>query len=97
MGLTRGYAMAHHRLPLVSHKNILWDLTESTSVRHPDEYHNMFLWRHRKNTAFDLITAHTPISAQSSNFSQCTFIYFFIKTYVVDTHLICLDKSRQFK
>ena len=34
------------------------------------------------HTVFDLITAHTPISALSSNlvfFSQCTFIYFFIK------------------
>ena len=31
------------------------------------------------NTVFDLITAHTPISAQSSNsivFSQCTFFVY---------------------
>ena len=31
------------------------------------------------------------------NYNQITYIYFFIKTYVVDTHLNCLDKSRQFK
>ena len=45
---------------------------------------------------FDLITAHAPISAQSSLCSQCTFICFVIKkTYVVGTHLNCLDKSVQ--
>ena len=32
------------------------------------------------------------------DYNQCTFIYFFMKkTYVVGTHLNCLDKSRQFK
>ena len=51
---------------------------------------------------FDLITAHTPISALSSNFmaSDCSLwniIYCFIIAYVVCTHLNCLDKSRQFK
>ena len=53
-------------------------------------------------TVFDPITAHAPISAQSNknlkDYNQCTFIYFFMKkTYVVGTHLNCLDKSRQFK
>ena len=39
----------------------------------------------RVYTVFDLSTAHTPISAlsqailQSSNYSQCTFFYFFKK------------------
>ena len=60
--------------------------------------------RNKKSlTVFDSITAHAPISAvkQFSNlkdYNQCTFIYFFMKkTYVVGTHLNCLDKSRQFK
>ena len=40
-----------------------------------------------KNTVFDLITAHTPISAQSRNSIA----------YVVGTHLNCIDLSMQFK
>ena len=53
------------------------------------------------STVFDLITTHTHISAQSSNFLvirlQAVTIYFFMKAYAVGTHLICLDKSRLFK
>ena len=49
------------------------------------------------STVFDLITAHTPISAQSSNSVDFRlqpvyfFVYFFIKAYVVGTHLNCID------
>ena len=56
-----------------------------------------------KNTVFDLITAHTPISAQSRNSvvfrlqPMYFFLYFFTKAYVVGTHLNCIDKSMQFK
>ena len=52
---------------------------------------------------FDLITAHTPISAQSRNpvvfrlQPVYFFLYFFTKAYVVGTHLNCIDKSMQFK
>ena len=48
-------------------------------------------------TVFDLITAQTPISTQSSNSVQfqittCVhFVYFFIKAYVVATNLNCID------
>ena len=62
------------------------------------------LFNETKFTVLDLITAHTHISAQSSNFKvvmiQPIFffcMYFFIKAYVVGTHLNCLDKSRQFR
>ena len=54
-------------------------------------------------TEFDLITAHTPISEQSSCYmvfrlqSVYFFIHFFIKAYVVGTYLNCLNKLRQFK
>ena len=49
-------------------------------------------------TVFDLITAHTPISAQSSNITASIFfLYFFTKAYVVGTHLNCIDLSMQFK
>ena len=54
-------------------------------------------------TVFDLITAHTPISAQSRNSVDFRlqpvyfFLYFFTKAYVVGTHLNCIDKSMQFK
>ena len=53
-------------------------------------------------TVFDLITAHISKSAQSSNsglqITACVvFIYFFIKAYVVGTHLNCIDLSMQFK
>ena len=55
----------------------------------------------KQSTVFDLITTHTPIRAQSSNFLvirlQAVTIYFFVKAYAVGTHLICLDKSRLFK
>ena len=55
-----------------------------------------------RNTVFNLITAHSPISAQSSNFlvSRLQSVYFyllFLKAHVVGTHLNCLDLSRQFK
>ena len=58
----------------------------------PDSQHNLF----------DLITAHTPISAVEKFRSlQITasvlFLYFFIKAYVVGTHLNCIDLSMQFK
>ena len=54
-------------------------------------------------TVFDLITAHTPIRAQSRNSVGFRlqpvyfFLYFFTKAYVVGTHLNCIDKSMQFK
>ena len=54
-------------------------------------------------TIFNLITAHTPISAQSRNSVVFRlqpvyfFLYFFTKAYVVGTHLNCIDKSMQFK
>ena len=49
-------------------------------------------------TVFDLINAHTPISAQSSNITASIFsLYFFTKAYVVGTHLNCIDLSMQFK
>ena len=53
-------------------------------------------------TVFDLITAHTPISAVKKFRSlQITasvlFLYFFIKAYVVGTHLNYIDLSMQFK
>ena len=48
-------------------------------------------------TVFDLITAHTPISAQSSNITASIFsLYVFTKAYVVGTHLNCIDLM-QFK
>ena len=50
------------------------------------------------NTVFDLITAHAPISTQSSNLVVIrlitTNVLLFTKTYVVGTHLNCLDMSR---
>ena len=53
------------------------------------------------HTVFNLITAHTPISTQSSNSvvfrCQCIFVYFFIKACVVGTHLNCIYLSIQFK
>ena len=59
--------------------------------------------RDKLNTVFDIITAHTPISAQSSNsvlfqITASVFsLYLFIKAYVVGTHLDCIDLSMQFK
>ena len=56
-----------------------------------------------RNTVFDLITAHTPISSQSRNSVVVRlqpvyfFLYFFTKAYVVGSHLSCIDKSMQFK
>ena len=52
---------------------------------------------------FNLITAHTPISAQSSHSvvfrlqPVYLFVHFFIKAYVVGTHLNCIDLLMQFK
>ena len=57
-----------------------------------------------RNTVFNLITARTPISTQSRNSVvfrlqpvYLKFPYFFIKAYVVGTHLNCIDLSMQFK
>ena len=59
-------------------------------------YYNIFFF-FCKITIFDLITAHTHLSAQSSNFIVFRlqpvyfYLYFFIiKAHVVDTHLNCL-------
>ena len=52
------------------------------------------------DTLFDLITANTPIRAQSSNsvvFIQCTFCLLFIKAYVAGTLLNCIALLMQFK
>ena len=54
------------------------------------------------STVFDLITAHTPISSQSSNFLvfRLMSVYFYLllyTEYVVGTNLDCLNKLRQFK
>ena len=57
------------------------------------------------NTVFDLITAHIPIrrkcTVKQFHSLQITasvlFIYFFIKAYVVGTHLNCINKLMQFK
>ena len=50
-------------------------------------------------TLFEPVTTHTPLSAQSSNFLvfrlQPAFIYLFLLTYVIGTHLNCLDLFRQ--
>ena len=54
-------------------------------------------------TAFDLITAHTPISAQSSNCvifqitASVPCVYFVIKAYFVGNILNFIDSSMQFK
>ena len=51
-------------------------------------------------TVFDLITAHTPISAHSSNsivFRLQSVYFLSIKAYVMGTHLNCIDLSMQFK
>ena len=64
---------------------------------------NNVVFKHNQHTVFDLITAHTPISAQSRNSVVFRlqpvyfFLYFFTKAYVVGTHLNCIDKSMQFK
>ena len=56
-----------------------------------------------KITIFDLITAHTPISAQSRNsvvfrLQPVSFFFTsFLKAYVMGTHLNCIDLSMQFK
>ena len=62
----------------------------------------MYIVRICSTTVFALITARAPISAQSSTWVVFTLqsVYFYLplyKTYVVGTHLNCLDKSRQFK
>ena len=57
-------------------------------------------------TVFDLITAHTHIYPYKRTVKQIRslqirasvlFVYFFIKAYVVGTHLKCMDLSMQFK
>ena len=54
-------------------------------------------------TVFYLITAHTPIKRTVEKFrslkitASVLFLYFFIKAYVVGTHLNCIDLSMQFK
>ena len=66
-------------------------------------YNYRILFFSQKHTVFDLITTHTPISAQSKNSVVFRlqpvyfFLYFFTKAYVVGTHLNCIDKSMQFK
>ena len=60
-------------------------------------------WIISLHTVFDLITAHTPkkhtvkqlLSPQIT--ASVLFVYFFIKAYVVGTHLNCIDLSMQFK
>ena len=52
----------------------------------------IILW---KFIVFDLIPLHTPISAQSSNFTSILFVYFFKKAYVVITYLNCVDLSEE--
>ena len=46
---------------------------------------------------FDLITTNTLISTYSSSFVVFRLQPFFIKAYVVGSHLNCLNSSRQFK
>ena len=54
---------------------------------------------------FDVITAHAPVSTQSSNsVVHCiqitaivNFVYYFIKAFVVRTHLNCIDLSMRLK
>ena len=43
-------------------KHMLWVLITEALLM---STHNMFSWRNKKITVFDLITAHTPISAHS--------------------------------
>ena len=47
-----------------------WYAIETLRHCNPNEYPQ---YTFQRNTIFDLITAHTPISAQSSDYSQCTF------------------------
>ena len=69
----------------------------------PEQKKNVSMLPMSVSTVFDLITAHTPISAQSRNSTVFRlqpvyfFLYFFTKAYVVGTHLNCIDKSMQFK
>ena len=51
-------------------------------------------------TVFDLITAHTPLSAQLSNsvvFRLQSVYFLSVKAYVMGTHLNGIDLSMQFK
>ena len=56
-------------------------------------------------TVFDLITAHTPykrtvkqlVHSVVCRMHQCTFVYCFIKAYVMGTHSNCIDLLIQFK
>ena len=50
------------------------------------------------NTLFNLITAHTPISALSRNFiGGVLFVCIFIKPYVAETHLNCIYLLMQYQ
>ena len=57
----------------------------------------MFDTGEQLNTVFDLITAHTPVNAQSGNYSLCAFIYFCLKAYVVGFHLTCWGNSNEYQ
>ena len=59
-------------------------------------------WHDRTIAVFDLITAHTPISAVKQlrglqNTASVLFVYFFIMAYIVGTPLKCIVLSMQFK
>ena len=52
---------------------------------------------HFSHTVFNLITAYTPISAQSSNFIVFRLQpVYFLKANVVGIHLNCIDKYYAF-
>ena len=76
-------------------KQVTWHIHEPGSI--------CFFIAGSRTTVLDLITAHTPISAQSSNLVVFRLqpVYFlstfFIKAYVVGTHLNCIDLSMQLK
>ena len=57
--------------------------------------------RGRQSTIFDLITAHAPITSSNSVVFRSQpvyfFVYYFIKAYVVGTHLNYIDLSTKRK
>ena len=60
--------------------------------------HNLSKNKFIEFTTFNLITACTPISTQSSHSVVFTLQpVYFTKTYVVGTHLNCIDLLMQFK
>ena len=61
---------------------------------------SLYIPQYPKITIFNLITAHTPISAQSINsvvFRLQPVYFFSIQANVVGTHLNCINLSIQFK